>query len=653
MSALPIEGVRIVGAWFSEPVDLASGRLDHQLWLDRCRFEKAANLISLQANDLLSLEASAFAGQGDGLVSVDLTDAKIAGPLNMAGAHVARKLNMSGLEVGQDMFMTGPDATFHDVDLVGAKVGGHLDMHGATVEGKLDMKGLEVGEDLAMYSPAAFHDVDLGSAKIGGQLDMHGAIIDGKLEMYRLEVGGDLAMYGAAAFQDVNLVGARVGGQLAMYGATVTGTLNMYRLEVRRDLTMTGPKAAFADVDLVGAKVGGGLSMADAKVDGRLAMNGVTVTGKLDMNGLEVGRHATLHGSEAPAYDVDLVGAKVGGPLDMDGATVAGMLKMYRLEVGQDLTMAGPGTVFRNVDLADAKVGGHLTMYGATVAGMLNMYRLDVGQSLLMDQAILKSAALSSSHIGGALNLTGAQFQDLDLSATRIEGELVLSSAPEPGWPKGARLSLRDTHAGVLQIHWDDETDAWPDGLQLDGFTYDRLGFGSDADNGRARDVGRYIGWLARDPSYSPQPYEYLATVFRAAGESSKANRIRYESRERDRAEAWKQEDYGRWFGLTLLKWGIGYGLGLRYFLALWWIVVFTLIGTIALRVTRQGPDGLSAKAVFSLDLLLPIVQLDAAHNQLEAALAGWVKHYFYAHKLVGWVLASFLIAALAGLTQN
>jgi hypothetical protein len=190
MSALPIEGVRIVGAWFSEPVDLASGRLDHQLWLDRCRFEKTANLIFLQANDLLSLEGSAFAGQGDGLVSVDLTDAKIAGPLNMAGAHVARKLNMSGLEVGQDLFMTGPDATFHDVDLVGAKVGGHLDMHGATVEGKLDMKGLEVGEDLAMYSPAAFHDVDLGSAKIGGQLDMHGAIFDGKLEMYRLEVGG-------------------------------------------------------------------------------------------------------------------------------------------------------------------------------------------------------------------------------------------------------------------------------------------------------------------------------------------------------------------------------------------------------------------------------------------------------------------------------
>ena len=694
-SAVPIEGVRIVGAWLAEPLELASGRLARQLWLHGCRFEAAANLSFLHVDDLLSLEGSVFAGKGDHLVALDLTNAtiggqlnlagvlvgaklamggleagdlfmpnvvlqevdlgsaKVGGPLNLAGADIARKLDMNALEVGQDLAMTGP-ATFHDVDLVGAKVGGQLDLQGASIEGTLDMNSLEVGEDLFMYSPASFHDVNLGNAKIGGQLDLHGAIVAGKLNMYRVEVGEDLTMYGTAAFQDVDLVGARVGGQLALYGTTVTGKLNMYRLEVRRDLTMTGPKAAFTDVDLVSAKVGGGLSMAEAKVDGRLAMNGASVTGKLDMTGLEVGRPVTSPGPDAPVYDVDLVGAKVGGPLNMDGATVAGRLNMYRLEVGQDLTMSGPGTRFRDVDLGDAKVGGHVAINGGTtVDGKLDMYRLEVGQSLFMDEAILKRAALSSSHIGGALNLTGAEFQDLDLSATRIDGALVLGSAPRSGWPDGARLSLRDTRAGVLQVHWDEATDAWPEGLQLDGFTYDRLGFGSDTDNRLARDVDRYIGWLGRDVSYSPQPYEYLANVFRAAGESSKADRIRYESRERDRAEAWQQEDYARWLGLTLLKWGIGYGLGVRYFLALWWIVVFTLIGAVALQISRQGPKGLTAKAVFSLDLLLPIVQLDAAHSQHEASLAGGVKHYFYAHKLVGWVLASFLVAALAGLTQK
>ena len=36
-----------------------------------------------------------------------------------------------------------------------------------------------------------------------------------------------------------------------------------------------------------------------------------------------------------------------------------------------------------------------------------------------------------------------------------------------------------------------------------------------------------------------------------------------------------------------------------------------------------------------------------------DAPVTAWIKYYFYAHKLFGWVLASFLIAGLAGLTQK
>ena len=42
----------------------------------------------------------------------------------------------------------------------------------------------------------------------------------------------------------------------------------------------------------------------------------------------------------------------------------------------------------------------------------------------------------------------------------------------------------------------------------------------------------------------------------------------------------------------------------------------------------------------------------------LNATIGGdpataWIKYYFYVHKLFGWILASFLIAGLAGLTQR
>jgi uncharacterized protein YjbI with pentapeptide repeats len=501
--AIPVEGVRIIGAWFPEPVDLAIGRLDRPLWLDKCRFEGGARLTDLHVDGWLSLEGSAFVAEQPGadLILVDLRGAKL-GALNMDDATVAGTLTMNGLQVG-DLFMS--DATFQDVDLTGA-----------------------------------------------------------------------------------NVV-----GQLAMIGATVAGTLAMH--------------------------------------------------------GLQVGQSLFMHGADTSFHDVGLLSANVGGQLSMDDATVAGTLNMGGLEVGQHLLMRN--AAFQDVDLRGANVSGQLTMDDATVAGTLFMASLEVGQELFMRRAVLeKHAHLAFAHIEQNLDLEGTKLSELDLSATRIEGELHLA----PEWPEGAAyLSLRNTHAGALQAR---NLSSWPDKgmLQLDGFTYDRLGgYEALTDTPASDAIDDYITWLARDSSYTPQPYEHLAAVLRATGEPTKANRILYESRERERAEASKRGDYASWFGFTLLNWTVGYGLGLGYFRALWWILGFTLIGTAVLRFSCQGPESLSAKAIFSLERLLPIVQLDEANKEVEARLAGGVKYYFYAHKLVGWVLASFLIAALAGLTQK
>jgi hypothetical protein len=126
-----------------------------------------------------------------------------------------------------------------------------------------------------------------------------------------------------------------------------------------------------------------------------------------------------------------------------------------------------------------------------------------------------------------------------------------------------------------------------------------------------ARDIDWYIQWLARDPTYAPQPYEQLAAVFRAAGEPTKANRILYASRERERKEALERGNNPRWTGLSLLKWTIGYGLGLGYFRALVWVVVFTIMGAAVLYFSGQPSQGLAAglpaRLVYSLDQLLPI----------------------------------------------
>src|SRR5687768_1394529 len=39
-SELPFRGLRIIGAWISEPLDLSAARISVEVWLDKSRFEK-------------------------------------------------------------------------------------------------------------------------------------------------------------------------------------------------------------------------------------------------------------------------------------------------------------------------------------------------------------------------------------------------------------------------------------------------------------------------------------------------------------------------------------------------------------------------------------------------------------------------------------
>ncbi len=57
-------------------------------------------------------------------------------------------------------------------------------------------------------------------------------------------------------------------------------------------------------------------------------------------------------------------------------------------------------------------------------------------------------------------------------------------------------------------------------------------------------------------------------------------------------------------------------------------------------------PYGIS----YSLDMLLPIIKLRESHYKID--LAGYARYYFYFQITMGYVLASFLVAGLAGLTK-
>jgi hypothetical protein len=578
--ALTRYGVWIIGAHFTELVDLENAELEHPLILEKSLIEQGVNLRRARSKFWIGFPSS----------------------------KVAVGFNMYELQLEADLLMLNGE--FTDVYLHGAHVS-TLSLKGSKVTGeRLDMNGLHADQGLSMAETelAISSYVDLIGAHVGGQLNLNQSKVSGALYMNSLRVEQSLVMDNAE-FADVNLMYAHV-GSLELYGPKVTGTLYMNGLQVDRDLVMDN--AEFARVDLIGAHVGGKLSLNESKV-----------TGTLYMNGLQVDRNLVMQGRFA---DVELNGAHMRS-LDLNGSKVTGGLEMSGLQADGGLFMRDKAE-FAKVDLLGARVSIRLSLSGSRVTGTLNMTGLQVDDLFMSDNAEFADVNLNLAHVGGQLNLKGSKVTGkLDLSNTEI-GALYLDSAQ---WSYGGSLILRDAKVGSIPAL----ADAWAPNLDLDRLTYRSV---------RATD--KYEDWLGRFDHYAPQPYDQLASVVQSQGDSALATQIRYSGRERQRSEAGD----GTWVWLTALKLLIGYGYYPYY--AMYWVIGLVLAGAGVLRVSGEGRrNGMPYGLAYSFDKLLPIIQLRKRHSDID--VQGWPRYYFYGQKIMGWVLGSFLIAGLAGLTNK
>jgi len=591
-TAIPRHGIRIRGAWFTARLDLSHMTLAHQLWLEYSRFESEVCLIAVRTPHWFSLEGSALHG------TVDMTDMHVESHLSIAGVTVTGTLNMNTLHVGGNLLMRD-HATLADVDLIGAHIEGYLDLTAATVAGTLTMNSLYVGKDCRMSQGATFAAVDLTGAQIERDLDLTAATVAGMLTMNNLHVGQGLFMRQEATFAAVDLIGAQIEGQLDLTAATVAGTLTMNNLHVGQGLFMR-QGATFAAVDLTGAHIE--------------------------------------------------------GQLDLTAATVAGTLTMNNLHVGQGLFM-------RNGVFAAGKPEMTIELYFATIDGILE--------------------------------LSGASLPSLNLAGTRIGGDLRFAIQSPATWERNAQLHLYNTEVVGMQ----DVPQSSPTILRLEGFTYGRLAALTTATALTRKDQKRLLDvltqWLERQQRYSPQPYEQLASVVQKAGYKRMGLDILYRSKRRERRQtAPGLAKAGLWLSQVFI------GYGYHNFWVLWSVIGFCLLGCAVLYLSGDAdklsrPSDVSPASVnttlrmrlealllpdhewpwwpidatppvrleprllpydifpFSVSMLLPIIKLNKKHDDIVQHLPWGVRYYFYFHQIVGYVLASFLVAGLAGLTKK
>jgi hypothetical protein len=467
----------------------------------------------------------------------------------------------------------------------------------------------------------------------------------------------------------LRLIGARVTGRLRLAYADIACPvrLNLCHLGDRMDLygarvrqlNLNG--SALPGLDATVAVIAGDIRLNDVRCDGEVRLTGTRVAGAVRLrearltnpggvallaNRLDVGDDLLLRGAVVDG-EVRLAGARIGGMLDLNGARLANpggrALTAFRLLVGAYLRGRHGFTADGEVTLTESAVTGSVDLAGAQLrnpgADALAALGISVGGALdlcdgfrsegtlrLMGARVTGPVCLRRAELVNpgqvALDFRHAQARELDLRlAARTD----------------STLDLR--HARVNVIH--DEPASWPVRLRLDGLSYTALA--------RPLTAEHRLAWLARD-SYLPYAYEQLAASYRRSGDEAQARTVLLA----------KQRQHHRHRGPGTRIWGqlqdstVGYGY--RPLRAAGWLLLLLAAGTAVFATHHPVPAGDGTPPgfnplVYSLDLLLPIIDFGQEHAYTPQGWQRWVAYLLIA---TGWLLASTVTAGLTRtLTRN
>lgn len=594
--ALTRNGVHIVGARFKELLDLSGAELTNELWLDSSLLEKGADLSKVKSNHPINFYRSRISER------LLLTDARIDGDLTIRRSVVT------------------------DVEAEASHIGGDLNLDQSEFTGNLDLSLIRLTGSLDL-SESKLGNTSLLGSQIGSAVALYNTKSLGKLTVAYSETDGYFSIV-QSQLAELIAAGAVVHGPMAIVDTQVTGEANFAATQVGGNLAMNG-KSEFASLRLTNARLLANLALDGVKVKGTLDMINLRLDGALDMSG------------GAEYAEVDMKNAHVGSFVALNGSKVHGQLSMLMARI--DGALQFNDAEFTDVSMLDARVGGLLNLRRSKVTGKLDLESIQVNGDVFLNLGAEFSGPvdLVFSNVGELEMADGTFHGDVDITGGEIRSDLVLGP-PSTRWVDGAALILNNAKCNAVQ----DTNDAWPTKLDLTGFTYHSLGGLHPDEHDRMSDraVKWYRNWLGRQP-YSPQPYVQLAAALRESGRPDAADDILYAGRQRERQRAaWPQRIW-----LTALDWSVGYGYHVER--ALYWVVGFIIAGVIALRLSGEGRrHGMPYGFAYSFDLLLPIIRLREMHYSVE--LNGWSRYYFYLHKIMGYVLASFLIVGLSGMVK-
>jgi hypothetical protein len=550
--AMRHQGLQLNGARITGGLDLSHADVRSAVILTASRIEGDVRLEDARLDHLFAIESSRITGAvwGSGLSSEGDLRFGFSQDQCPKRLHVLKNVTLKDSHIKGSVFFNC--GLFQKkVDLSGMQIEGEMQTGGAIFEEGVWSDSVRIAGKLSINASHFKNGAHFPVSTIGSHLDATDSTFEAwdpnvALNLAGTHVSGNIYMSGIfRATKGVKLSALNIAGYLELTRATFEGPVDATNAQFANTIDLDAT-AHFGDlVRLAGARFNGSLLIGDTQFKGPVDLRSAHVAGDLRM------QNARFENK------LDILGLHVDGDLEMKGIKVEGDLTAANIDVKADFSLNG--------DFYPDKP--------ARVGGTLNLFDAHVGNSLHMENSIFVSKIIAQNlHAAGDMLFGGSEFHaNVDLTGARIDGTLSLVAKPGEAsipakWPApDAMLTLVNAKVGAFKDVADHicPTDdispqmpyGWPTnqgGMNLDGFTYGQI---------PERDVCWWLWWLERDKEFRPQSYVQLASVMSARGDDYNAAVVQHSRRERETSEAWKNEQYLRWSGLTILR-GAGYGIG-------------------------------------------------------------------------------------------
>ena len=704
-----LQGLFVRNALITDELELSFISLAYPVYLLECTFEK--QIVLRYANlKLLEMRRSR-------VKSVDATGIRVEGAANLSGIVAEGRVSFRDAHIGSTFCLDGATlscvADFRSSGdallAVNISVGGDVLIRGLTSLGTIDFKGARVTGNFECFDgeiklsrgvrEAQGHPnaLWLENARIGGHVLLRDALrVAGCVNLLAAKIGGNLECDGSTFINEgaISLLAERAQVDGSIYlrrGFQAHGLVHLLYAVAGGSFDCSGSvlhhSSGGVALSADGATFGGPVLLTDLSAIGGLRFTGASCRSSLICSG-------TLRAADEGAALV-LSSAKVAGDLMLVNLNVKGLVEIVNARIG-------------SLSISEAKFSGNPVAFAADA--------IEVENSVQMDANVVFAGSfrMHSGKIGLHFYCSKASFTvengvavlldavetggDLSISdSCAIQGGLDIKAATI-----GATLDLRaDLHEATLDLSstrtnsYLDGPQAWPrpEGLVLDGFTYQRL-------LDQTSDVENRLRWFhhQKRPSRKDkngvlrtQPYAQLAKIYREQGNEEGARKTLISLQ--DDLLQYGQMPWPNRLGRLLLKVTMAYGY--KPLRALWFIAAFVLAGYFvfgwAYQLGKMSPTNGNRNGAlqmpaepfcalaYAIDTFVPIIDLGQRANwhpvneaqpaaspshssticggpQLPGSLhmpSWFVRGFRWLDIAAGWFFTSLFVAGITGLVRK